>query len=78
MTSGSGTAETITPQSGTPTAPTSSTEAVASIQDAENAVLIEKKELQNDVHPVVKSLWADFKGDLAEFKAWLEKELAKI
>lgn len=37
-----------------------------------------KKDIENDVHPVVKSLWADFKGDLSEFKAWIVKEAEKL
>lgn len=48
------------------------------VQAVETAAVDVKKAAENEVHPAVKSLWADFKGDLTEFKAWIVKEIEKI
>ena len=48
------------------------------VQAAETAVVDEKKTVQNDIHPVVKSLWAEIGGNLSEFKTWIEAELKKL
>lgn len=37
-----------------------------------------KKDIENDAHPVVKSLWAEFKGDVSEFLTWIKAEIEKI
>ena len=47
-------------------------------QALETAVTDVRKDAENEIHPVVKSLWADFKGDLSEFKAWIVKEIEKL
>jgi len=37
----------------------------------------EKKAIENDIHPIAKTIWAEFKGDLAAAVLWLENEWKK-
>lgn len=37
-----------------------------------------KKDVENEVHPIVKDLWHSFEGKLENAKAWIETEWKKI
>lgn len=48
------------------------------VDDVQTVVVEEKKEIQNEIHPSVKSLWEELKLDVAEFEVWIKAEIAKL
>ncbi len=47
------------------------TAAASTISDADKV----KKDIENEIHPAVKTLWEKFEGDIEKAKAWLESRI---